>query len=267
MHSEESQNHHLLTGAITISALGLIFLCELCFLDDPYGGENERMNTIFKCYAFSWTFLHFGAVARFWRTIGRYVDCSQRPQIRGILHGAAAFVVLVTSAFFITVASDYRPKETRGKNPEGLTRVDQELPGSGDAIRALRSHPYGAVLEAQGNPYSWTSHVSTLSGMPSYLGWANHVGLLVRQPAEIARREENTRRWYTSDDCTTTKAELMVEGVAYVVLGPLEREKYGEGTGKGLSCLNSIGSFKEYQLFSWPLRPVPDFLRDNYSPP
>lgn len=248
--SNQTRGHHLFIGALTISALGLILLCELCFLDDPYGGENERMNTIFKCYAFSWTFLHFGSVVRFWRTIERYLGSSHRLHARGILHGVAALAVCITSAFFITVATDYRPKETRAKDPEGLARVDEELPGSRDAIRALRGLPYGPVLEAQGNPYSWTSHISTLTGMPSYLGWANHVGLLVRQPQEVARREDNTRRWYTSDTCSTVKTELLAESVSYVVLGPLEREKYGDLTGRGFSCLNKIGNYEDYQLFS-----------------
>lgn len=247
--SDRVSDNHLVTGAITISALGLILLCELCFLDDPYGGENERMNTIFKCYAFSWGLLHLGAVARFWRVFGHYARSLHNPQLRGLIHGAAAIVVGICSAFFITVASDYRPKEARGKDPEGLSRVQQELPGSQETIRVLRSLPFGAVLEGQGNPYSWTSHISTLSGMPSYLGWSNHVSLLVRKPHEIARREDNTRRWYTSDDCATVKSELLAEKVSYAVVGPLERAKYGEQAGRGLSCLTSVGNYEQYRLY------------------
>lgn len=247
--SDQRRGHQLLTGAVTISALGLILLCELCFLDDPYGGENERMNTIFKCYAFSWAFLHFGAVARFWRTLGHYAVAPRTPQARGLLHGGTALTVGVISAFFISVASEYRPKETRSREPEGLARIGQELPGSRETIKALRNLPFGAVLEGQGNPYSWTSHISTLSGMQSYLGWSNHVSLLVRKPEEINRREENTQRWYTSNSCDSVKAELLAEKISYVVLGPLEKRKYGEQAGGGLTCLQTIGKYGEYQLF------------------
>lgn len=240
----------LLISSLTISSLGAILLCELIFLDDPYGGENERMNTIFKWYAFAWPLIHCGACGRLSQIARLHEAFLRKKNVSGILHALSFLLVSISSAFFITVARDYRPREGRKpREAEGLSRVEQELPGSRETIRQLRGLSYGAVLEAQGKPYWWTSHIATLSGMPSYLGWANHVNLLVKQPAIIAQREQNTRRWYTSSDCTTTRAELEREKVSYVVSGPLEQKEYGNALLAKFECLKLIGEHGEYRLY------------------
>jgi uncharacterized membrane protein len=239
----------LVVGATTISALGLILLCELVFLDDPYGGENERMNTIFKCYAFSWPLLHFGSITKFWNTFQERCDFGRSPPVKGCIQGGVLIWLLVMCGFFARVATDQRPHEASDTKPEGLSRVDREFPGARATIHQLRVLPYGIVLEAQGSPYSWTSHVATLSGMPSYLGWANHVELLVKDYGEIAKRKENTRRWYTSDDCGANRLEMRSSNIMYVVVGPLEKQEYGREAGKWFSCLNKLSENGGYQIF------------------
>ncbi len=239
----------LVVGATTISALGLILLCELVFLDDPYGGENERMNTIFKCYAFSWPLIHFGSMTKFWSTMKERCDVGRFPPVKGCIQGGVLIWLLVMCGFFARVATDQRPKEASDTEPEGLARVDREFPGARATIHHLRVLPYGIVLEAQGNPYSWTSHVATLSGMPSYLGWANHVELLVKDYEEVNKRKENSRRWYTSDDCAANRLEMRTSNVMYVVVGPLEKKEYGQEAGKWFGCFHKLSENGEYQIF------------------
>ena len=240
----------LIIGSMTVSSLGAILLCELFFLDDPYGGQNERMNTIFKWYAFAWPLLHMGSFARLSQVAQDYSSSIYRNNLRGFLHGIAILFIAVGSSFFVTVARDFRSKESRQpRDPEGLSRVEEELPGARETIRKLRALPYGAVLEAQGKPYWWTSHIATLSGMPSYLGWANHVNLLVKESGEISKRDLNTQRWYTSSDCVTTRAELIREKISYVVLGPLEKREYQSISTETMGCLRLLGESGEYRLF------------------
>jgi uncharacterized membrane protein len=208
------------------------------------------MNTIFKWYAFAWPLLHLGSFARFAQITKHYRSSIFRNNLRGFFDVIPILFIAVGSAFFITVARDFRSKESRYPiEPEGLSRVEEELPGARETIRKLRELPYGAVLEAQGRPYWWTSHIATLSGMPSYLGWANHVNLLVKEPSVITNRELNTQRWYTSSDCITTRTELLREKVRYVVLGPLEKKEY-QSNGRGtFECLNLISEVGKYRLF------------------
>jgi uncharacterized membrane protein len=208
------------------------------------------MNTIFKWYAFAWPLLHLGSFARFAQITEHYRSSIFRNNLRGFFDVIPILFIAVGSAFFITVARDFRSKESRYPiEPEGLSRVEEELLGARETIRKLRELPYGAVLEAQGRPYWWTSHIATLSGMPSYLGWANHVNLLVKEPSVITNRELNTQRWYTSSDCITTRTELLREKVRYVVLGPLEKKEY-QSNGRGtFECLNLISEVGKYRLF------------------
>jgi uncharacterized membrane protein len=86
-------------------------------------------------------------------------------------------------------------KTTPQRWSEGLTSPDRDNPGVATIIRVLRDKPKGRVLEGQGNPYSYTSLVSTLSGQPSYLGWINHVGLLTKNHTETGRRAEVTNQY------------------------------------------------------------------------
>jgi YYY domain-containing protein len=239
----------LIMEAIGISALGLVLLPEVLFLDDTYGGENERMNTIFKIYSANWALLHLFA----FYMLGRLFRITSRPAQYSALSLVFVGLVLLSGFSFQTAMNRRISAPLVHTKSMGLNEIERILPGSSEAILSLRDRKAlsgpAIILEAQGPPFSYTSHISTLSDNKAYLGWANHMNLLIRDYDEIRRREETTEATYRSVDCLKTKQILQKEGINKVVLGPLEIQRYGTHS-SAFDCLDLFFSKKDYQIYS-----------------
>lgn len=232
-----------MTHALGIAGLALIILPEFVFVDDPYGGDNERMNTIFKIYSSAWFMLHVYAFtlarAAWQRAFG-----ASPPFILKI--GALA---MLCGFFFYTTTLRRSNNFSVEPVAQGLSVLNERFPGAAEAIQKLQKFPRGVVLEAQGPAYDNTSHVSTLSGRQSYLGWANHAGLLTKKYAEVQRREQVTREIYVEPDCERKRQKLYDEKIDYVVLGPLERQWESSINRDSFDCLTSIIASGQYEIF------------------
>jgi uncharacterized membrane protein len=236
----------LFWGVIGLSGLVFILIPEFLYFDDSYGPEIDRMNTIFKFYSASWFMVHCYA---FW-LLSRVAAKFQLPQLRGTI---IVFLIVMCGFFLRTV--DLRKSKDPSIQPasQGLSELDRKYSGAGKTIQELERLPRGAVLEAQGGAYSLTTHVATLSGNPSYLGWANHVGLLARndeERKELTRRQEVTTTLYNSTDCNETASILEREQIRYLVLGPLERAAFPGITPDRYGCLQLATGNGEYLIFS-----------------
>ncbi len=250
---EEVSWQTIFVEALAISSLGLLLVPEIVFLDDGYGGDNERMNTIFKVYTTDWALLGIVAAAL---SLRAYRQCRERlKDIMAPLPLTLVVVVCVgivlasTRLYAHTIPMRKQPGEEELRRSEGLFVPDREHPGSATIIRVLREKPKGRVLEAQGNPYSYTCFVSTLASQPSYLGWANHIGLLTKKHDEVGRRTKVTGEIYEGSDCQARKNLAKQEGIRYIILGTLEKKKYQGVFDRDFSCLNLIVHDKDYWLF------------------
>jgi uncharacterized membrane protein len=83
------------------------------------------------------------------------------------------------------------------------------------------------VAEATGDEYSQFGRIGTYTGLESILGWAGHElqwrGVWKEQPKRVG----DLTTLYTSADQNTVKNLLTQYDVSYVVVGGLERQKYG----------------------------------------
>jgi len=244
----------LLTSTFGIASLCLILLPEVIFLNDAYGGENERMNTIFKVYSFVWTPFHLWAISLFyWATVkGPLKFVNKLPKILKYC-SVFVFVGLFTlCGMRIAFESGIRSSLPGVRwDREGLSRVEETYPGAKATIRALRDAERGMILEAQDGAYNWSSHITTLSEQPAFLGWRNHVDLLTKDSAEGERREKLTESIYKATTCEDALGLAQIERIRYVILGPIERKKYTPQDAS-FDCFTLWGEFGQYKVLVVP---------------
>jgi YYY domain-containing protein len=234
---------------LSICAIVAITLClipEFIFLNDPYGGENERMNTIFKIYSSSWVLFQLGALYVFRESVFKKLPFSQT-----LKNSSYAIVLIICGAFFFHTVTLRATKTQSSTAAYGsLASAEDNFPGSASTIQFLRAQPGTVVLEAQGNAYDWTSFVSTLSDKDAYLGWANHVNLLIREYGEITRREKITSQFYGNASCQERRQILEQEKIDFAIVGVLEEKKYPEVRTQDFGCLKEVYKRERYKVFS-----------------
>ncbi len=237
----------LLIHALGAASFLTIIFPEFFFLNDSYGGENERMNTIFKFYSTAWFMLHAYAFC---------LAASVIPKIPRLLREGypARLALLAISTLMLGFGIktiDLRASHNREVDPRerGLSEIERTYPGAAQAIEILTNSPYGVVLEAQGPPYSATTHVATIAGQQSYLGWSNHVGLLTGMHSEVQARESFTESIYREPSCIRRAELLREKHIDYLVVGPLETTKYQNLKSDDFSCLKLLVSSGAYRIF------------------
>lgn len=210
--------------ALGLAAAGfaLIAVCEVVFLKDTF---NNRMNTIFKFYYEVWIFLAIaGAYA-----VAQISQQLRRPWLHfgwvgsvGLLCAAAS---LYPVASFYTKANDFKTSWTL----DGSAFLRTSMPGDLKAIdwlnRQVKSDQ--VIAEATGDEYSQFARFGTYTGLESILGWGGHElqwrGVWQEQPKRI----NDLTTLYTANDAGSVKNLLTRYDVSYVVVGGLERQKYG----------------------------------------
>jgi len=214
--------------ALALAALGafLFLVPEVVYVADGYGDQLHRMNTVFKSYIQGWIFL---AVA-----LPVLVRWSARKRwLRGALVAAMVSLTLphVMGALARQAASPHL----------GLDGLAWMTGGDRAIVEALRRQPNGTVLiEAVGPAYSEYGRFSSASGVPAYLGWANHE-LVWRGPdinAETEKRKDLVLRLYSSGDPEVVRKLAAAAGADLIAVGTLEHKDF---TPAGLEAVAGAG--------------------------
>jgi uncharacterized membrane protein len=265
---KNSSNRNLV-NCLGFASLTFMMFVELIYLDDAYGGENERMNTVFKVYSFIWFPFHLYAFFQFKRCLtsahGVLIDkLSVNPF--GVLFAKYSFLAVVVIVFcgsstrmiFSKIPGVARQDAV---STSELSKVEKSF--GTDVVNAInflkkQAHDFGSVnfsrkpvvLEAQGDAYSWTTFISSIAGQQSYLGWANHINFLTRKHEEVTRREEVTNYIYSTANCESIKEKLRTEAIDFVIVGSLELARYSIQNLDRFSCLNASFSSPKISIFS-----------------
>ena len=229
--------------ALGLSALGLLLIMgpELLYVNDGFGGANERMNTVFKLYYQAWIVLAAasGYAIYYWKSIAENATGSTLLLTR---IWAALFIVLLTGAAYYPLAA----AATKGNLPhdratlDGLAHLNRfNEVAEYRAIDFIRRDAGrdSAVLEAVGNDYTSFGRVSSSTGVPTVLGWAGHEVQWRGSHLPMEGRQEDVATIYQTPDVEEAKNLLEKYRVDYVYVGRRERAKYGE---------EGLAKFSEY---------------------
>jgi len=214
----------LFAAFLCLLALGMIAGCEVVYFKDSYGEQLHRMNTIFKFYHQAWPLAGIGAAVfadRAWRA-------TKAPK------RSLAFVLVV--AVFAALLYPITAAVSRLRQCDGAFSLDarralgRRSPGDLQAIEWLvENAPSGSVvMEASGNPYTEYARISSHTGIPTVMGWANHEGLWRSNAPEVMARLEDVRRFYSASDPRAAREILDRYHVTHVIVGDLERSTYPE---------------------------------------
>lgn len=224
---------HTIT-ALVLAALTLLVLAECVWVDDVYGWQYRRLNTVFKWHLHAIVLLTLalpGLLHALWSVpADRARHATVRAMTRVMLVGLAVVSMI---APVLLLASRYREREAI-RTLNGLTAIAQRRPGDAAAIEYLWQHGASGdvVLEATGRSYTYVSRMSTLTGVPTLLGWKGHEHLWRRglewQRAIDARARQVDDLYAGPTD--GLHARLREAGITYVVVGEVERRRYASLT-------------------------------------
>ena len=207
-------------------SLLLAYSVEFVYLRDLFG---TRMNTVFKFYYQAWVMLALAAAFGVSRLAGRDVSWALRAPALLLTIMLLAGSLVYPLAAIPSKAGDFRGQATL----DGLAYLRQGSPADVAAIEWIRANvPSDAVVvESSGGSYSseGAGRISMSTGNPTLLGWDFHE----RQwrggayDCLAAGRPEALDQIYR-----TTRPEELPEllekwGVDYVLIGSLERRKFG----------------------------------------
>jgi uncharacterized membrane protein len=201
---------------LALAALGIfLFLVpEVVYVADSYGEALHRMNTVFKAYIQAWillaialpVFLRFGL---------------HQKALRWVVLGLA--VALALPHPLGLVIQQFRAESWGLDGMAWMTAGDRAI------VEALRLEPNGTVVaEAVGGAYTEYARLSSASGVPAYLGWANHEGVWRGGEIypEIGLREELLSRLYSSRDPKEIRKLASEAGIHLVAIGSLEQKDF-----------------------------------------
>jgi len=212
---------------ISFTGFLLTYGVEFVYLRDQFA---TRMNTVFKFYFQTWTVFSIAAGYAVWHLATKLNGIARAGWFVGFA------VLFAASLVYPTFAIPSRADNFKGAATlDGLQYIQNVNRGDYDAIQWLRTNaPRGSVIvEAVGDAYSYGNRISMATGLPTPLGWINHENQwrgssrLFKDDAAGIDREADVRRIYQSLDPAETLTLLAKYDIKFVVVGGMEKSKYG----------------------------------------
>lgn len=247
---------------IGLCAAGLVFLPEVIYVKDIYGGDHYRANTMFKlsyqAFILFGMFMPYVLVrglalgARSLKAAKAAAGAATQPveaaaeqppaqpapsrraavlRITACAIGAA--VLLLTAGYTVKGTHDWFGNifdPDLRIHTDASVFVSEYFPSDFEAINYMNSSIEGqpTILEAPGDSYSDYERVSVATGLPTVAGWRVHEWLWRGQIVELDERIGDCDLIYTSQDVELVRALIEKYGISYIYVGNLERERYPE---------------------------------------
>jgi YYY domain-containing protein len=216
---------------LTLALAGalIVLFCEVFYIATPLGGGFARFNTVTHFYVQIWVlFALAAAYSVYW------VLNNTKSKLK-IVWAILLFVLVLASLIQpIGLVTEWTSEThdyfgiNRG-TLDGLAYVKIIAPGDYEAINWINEHIKGShvMLEAPGPSYEFTSRISTMTGLPTVIGWTNTHEVMWRGNWDkVSGRDTDVDKIYSSPDSDEALALLKKYSVEYVYVGKLEKEKY-----------------------------------------
>jgi YYY domain-containing protein len=240
--------------ALVIAALALSVTLGVEYI--VIDGDIGRMNTVFKFYLQSWLmFAVIGGAVVAWLLDSvfewNWPLRSSWLTVLGLLVGVAAlYPLMATQARALDRMAPEIPLTLDGmaymEQAQHYEVVNSAL-GQGEVldleydyniIRWLQDNVEGTpiIMEAQSEAeYRWGSRIAIYTGLPTIVGWNHHQRqqrTFSPMPQMVNQRAANVNHFYTTEDIQVAANILQAYDVKYVIVGSLERARYGAGIDK-----------------------------------
>ncbi len=207
-----------LAVAVAAFAAAILLGVELIFVRDSFG---TRMNTVFKFHYNAWLFAGLGVA------LGSGLLLGARGWVRG---SAGAMAVLVLAAGLVypvsAIATRLAAPPPSGLTLDGSVFLPADERAAVDWLRSQAQTRRPVIAEAVLGEYSHGARMATFSGGATVIGWPGHE-LQWRGPLPVlGQRESDVERLYAGDPAAIDEVSRRY-GVAYVVVGDQERQRYG----------------------------------------
>ena len=120
--------------------------------------------------------------------------------------------------------------------------IEKNFESDRKALEWLNENVTGTpvVLESTGDSYSKHQRVSSITGLPTVMGWYVHEWLWRNDTEAQNVRSADIKKIYTSTDRAEVEALIEKYQVEYIYVGTLENEKYPELNHELLQQLGTV---------------------------
>ncbi len=196
---------------MSVALLTLLF-CELFFFNDPLGKPFERMNTVMKLYISVWIFWGFSSSLLLSKLERKFFVLATIFIALSLVHPLASLISMPNNDAF---------GKTEKLTLDGMEWLREKHPDEFEAIKWLENKS-GVVLEAPGDAYTYSSRVSTFTGLPTVLGWRTHEIMWGRSWSDVDSRGKDVDEIYLNGSLKLIEKY----GIRYIFFGEVEKERY-----------------------------------------
>jgi YYY domain-containing protein len=204
------------TGALTV----LIECGYLC----------DRGNTLFKIFCDLWIFAGVAALGtlRPWGAFGKRPKAAEWRWPLLVTYGLGLASV-VGGLTLLYIENPFGAQARAHRNLDLGRRLADVSPDEYALATWINSHVTGTptLVTAEGPAYSAAARLTTVTGLPTLLGWPGHIELWGVTRQEIQQRSQDLGRIYQTENLEEARRLLARYHAGYLLVGELEAAAYG----------------------------------------
>ena len=224
-----------------LCAIGLVVMPEIIYVKDIYPNA-PRANTMFKLTYQAYILF---AMCMGYALIKGLMQMKKRKLVCAV--SVVGLACLLSTGGYIANAGhsqfgDIFNRENQKTLDIGEFFISENFESDRKALEWLNRAVPGTpiVLEANGDSYSKFQRVSSVTGLPTVMGWYVHEWLWRNNTAEQNERAADIKKIYTSTDRAEVEALIKKYNIQYIFIGAKETEKFPELNHKLLQEIGTV---------------------------